>query len=141
MSGHYLLWTWGDCDGGNQGSGLVRVTLQIQVDQFSSPVSTRNHVVLEQITSSPGANFESGFSYDSAVDGGAATTAFLQGGHEAVVWVRAICEAEITNRGAAWVDMQSSPTFYFKADRVNWGWKICIPLSASNTISLSPFAR
>jgi len=77
---------------------------------------------LEQIASA-GQDLHSGFAYDSQVDGGAAVSACLQGGHEAVVWVECESYAQIANHGRAWVDMQASPSFCFKVPEVSWGWR------------------
>jgi len=126
MNGHWLAWTWSTCPPGTQGNGRVEVKLRVQVDQLSVPVSTREHVVVHQVVSE-GVDHASGFAYDSSTDRGAETGAYLEGGHEAVVWVKADCYAEIEHRGAGWVDMKSSPQFYFKVPEVWWGPKLCFP--------------
>ena len=67
----------------------------------------------------------------STVDGGLATSVLLQGGHEAVVWVKCKIFAEVTNHGRAWVDMQTSPKFYFRTDAMPWGRVFCFPRYAN----------
>jgi hypothetical protein len=122
MNGHWLVWTWGSCsDLQDRGSGAVAITLRVRVDQLSLPVKQIEHKVLEQ-TASDGEGFESGFAYDSEVDGGATMQAHLQGGHEAVIWVECESYAQIVKHGRAWVDMQTSPSFYFMVPEVWWGW-------------------
>lgn len=129
MNGHYLLWTWGTCGGTPEdlGSGTVRVTLRIRVDQLSVPVKQQEHQVFEQSVSG-GGDTASGFGYDSEADGGASTHAFLEGGHEVVVWVECESYAQIANHGRAWVDMQTSPYFYFTAKELYWGPLTLIPI-------------
>jgi hypothetical protein len=122
MNGHWLVWTWGTCGGTPEdlGSGTVRVTLRVRVDQLSTTVKQIEHTVLEQNVSA-GMGTQSGFGYDSDVDGGADMSVLLEGGHEAIVWVEAESFARISNHGRAWVDMQTSPFFYFRVDGVYRG--------------------
>ncbi len=128
MNGHWLVWTWGTCGGTAEdlGSGEVKVTVRIKVTQLDQKLKEREHVVIHKNVSA-GQDQQSGFAYDSDVDGGTATTVYLQGGYTAVVWVECECFAQISNHGRAWVDMQSSPSFYFKAGQIRWGWRICYP--------------
>lgn len=128
MNGHWLVWTWGTCAGTAEdlGSGTVRATLRVRVDQLSLTVKQIEHKVFEQ-TAANGQDFWSGFGYDSEVDGGAAMTVALQGGHEAVVWVECESYAQIANHGRARVDMQTSSFYYFKVPEVRWGWRSCWP--------------
>jgi hypothetical protein len=128
MNGHWQVWTWGTCSGLTEdlGSGVAKVVLRVRVDQLSLPVAQKEHVVFEQ-TASGGVDIESGFGYDSEVDGGASLVATLQGGHEAVAWVECESYAQISNHGRAWVDMQTSPFFYFWVPEVRWGWRSCFP--------------
>ena len=122
MNGHWLVWTWGTCGGTPEdlGSGTARVTLRVRVDQLSVPVKQIEHNVFEQ-NASAGIDIESGFGYNSEVDGGASMQVHLQGGHEAVVWVECESYAKIANHGRAWVDMQTSPFFHFKVPAVYRG--------------------
>lgn len=128
MNGHWLVWTWGTCAGTAQdlGSGTARVTLRVWVEQGSLPVKQIEYKVFEQ-SASAGLDLQSGFGYDSVVDGGACLEAYLQGGHEAVVWVECESYAEIANHGRAWVDMQTSPFFHFTVPEVWWGVRYCWP--------------
>ena len=128
MNGHWLVWTWGTCGGTAEdlGSGEVKVMVRIKVTQLDQKLKEREHVVIHKNVSA-GQDQHSGFAYDSDVDGGTATTVYLQGGYTAVVWVECECFAQISNHGRAWVDMQSSPSFYFKAGQIRWGWRICYP--------------
>ena len=132
MNGHYLLWTWGTCSGTAEdlGSGRVKASVTVQVDQLSLPVKTVEHTVFDHSTSG-GSDTQSGFAYDSTTDGGVATSVYLEGGHEAVVWIKTTCFAEITNHGRAWVDMQTSPQFYSRVDEVRWGPIVCFPWYAN----------
>lgn len=129
MNGHWLVWTWGTCGGTPEdlGSGTVRVTLRVRVDQLSVPVKQIEHTVFEQ-NASAGVDIESGFGYNSEVDGGASMQAYLQGGHEAVVWVECESYAKIANHGRAWVDMQTSPFFHFMVPAVYRGPLTLIPM-------------
>jgi hypothetical protein len=129
MNGHWLVWTWGTCGGTAEdlGSGTARVTLRVRVDQLSVPVKEIEHLVFEQ-NASAGLDIESGFGYDSEVDGGASMQVHLQGGHEAVVWVECESYAQIANHGRAWVDMQTSPFFHFKVPEVYWGRLALTPI-------------
>ena len=124
MNGHYLLWTWGACGGTAEdlGTGTVKVVLRVRVDQLSLPVKQTEHTVLEE-TAAQGQDVWSGFGYDSEVDGGAALSVYLQGGHEAVVWVECDCYAQIANHGRARVDMQTGSYFYYKVPEVRWGYR------------------
>jgi len=128
LNGHYLVWTWGTCSGTAEdlGTAKARTKITVQVDQLSLPVKTIEHTVVDQ-TVSGGSDSQSGFAYDSDVDGGISTSVLLQGGHEAVVWVKCTSFAEVTNHGRAWVDMQTSPQFYFKVDDLRWGRVLCFP--------------
>ena len=128
MNGHWLVWTWGSCAGTAQdlGSGTARVTLRVRVDQVSLTVAQIEHKVFEQ-SASAGLDIQSGFGYNSVVDGGACLEAYLQGGHEAVIWVECESYAEIANHGRAWVDMQTSPFFHFSVPEVWWGVRFCWP--------------
>ena len=126
MNGHYLIWTWGSCGGTaeDRGTAEVKVELTVQIDQLSLPVKAIHHAVIDQ-TVTDGSDAQSGFAYDSAIDGGARTSVILKNGDQAVVWVKCRCLAKVKNNGRAWVDMQTSPQFYFKVDHVRWGPAIC----------------
>lgn len=122
MNGHCLLWTWGTCGGTVEdlGRGKAIATLRVRVDQLSTPVRQIEHIVFEH-DSSAGSNYESGFGYDSEVNGGANMGVFLKENHEAVIWIECDIYVEIANHGRAWIDMKSSPFFYFKVPAVYWG--------------------
>ena len=132
LNGHYLLWTWGSCSGDAEdlGSGRISAKVTVQVDQLSLPVKTVEHTVLDH-SAAGGSDTQSGFAYDSGTEGGLGTSVYLEGGHEAVVWIKTTCLAEVTNHGRAWVDMQTSPQFYSRVDEVRWGRIICFPWYAS----------
>jgi hypothetical protein len=123
ISGHWLVWAWGTCakTPNSQGAGKVQVKLRVRVDQLSVPVKQSEHTVLEESQASRPTP-HSGFAYTSDRGGGAALKVFLQGGHEAVVWVECECSAQVTNHGRAWVDLETSPNFYFWVPEVRWGW-------------------
>jgi hypothetical protein len=120
MNGHWLIWTWGSCAGEGAGSGSVKVTNRVRVEVLSSPIKTVEKVVLNKSTSN-GDNGESGFYYDS----GNRLDVYLEGGHEATIIVECEAEAKMTDAGRAWVDMQTSPGFYFKAPWAMHGRTIC----------------
>lgn len=126
MNGHWQVWTWGTCAGTAEdlGSGTARVALRVRVTQLDQTIKEIEHLVFEK-NASGGLDIQSGFAYDSQVDGGAAMTVYLQGGYTAVVWVECESYAQIANHGRAWVDMQTSPFFYFKVPVVWWGWRSC----------------
>lgn len=126
MNGHFLAWTWGACNGTGLGTAIAQVKLQVQIDQLSLPVKTIEHTIVDEVVSG-GSDTQGGFAYDSAIDGGASTSVILQGGHEAVVWVKCICYVKVIDHGRAWVDMQTSPQFYFKVPTVRWGKVFCWP--------------
>lgn len=123
LNGHWLLWTWGGgCSStGDIGSGQIKLTLKMQIDQLSTRVHETEKVILDQMATG-GADYQSGFGYDSEVDGGLATRVELTGGDQAVIWVKCECSVQIQNHGKAIIDMQTSPYFYFKVPRVRWGW-------------------
>lgn len=129
MNGHWFVWTWGTCGGTpeDRGSGTAMVTLRVRVDQLSVPVKQIEHTVFDQ-NASAGVDIESGFGYDSEVDGGVSMSVYLQAGHEAVVWVECESYATIANHGRAWVDMQTSPFFHFKVPELYWGPLTLIPM-------------
>ena len=129
MNGHGLLWTWGSCDSTpeDRGSGSVKVTLKVQVGQLMLWVKTIEHPVIDETLSTSGSK-SSGWYYDSAVDGGTETTVLLQGGHEAIIRVECEIYTQISNHGRAWVDMQTSPHFYFEIPEVRWGTISCLPI-------------
>jgi hypothetical protein len=126
MNGHWLLWTWGTCGGTPEdlGSGIVRATVKVRVTQLASTIKEIEHDVVN-VSLSAGSSQESGFYYDSSTDGGASTFAVLEGGHEAVIFVSCDIYAKIANHGRAWVDMQTSPHFYFKVPELYWGPVVC----------------
>ena len=128
MNGHVFAWTWGACGGTveDMGTAVARVKLEVQIDQLSLSVKTIEHTIVDEAVSG-GTDTEGGFAYDSAIDGGASTSVVLQGGHEVVVWVKCVCFVQVVNYGRAWVDMQTSPQFYFKVPVVRWGKVICWP--------------
>jgi hypothetical protein len=128
MNGHMLLWTWGTCGGTPEdlGIGSVEVNLNVRVDQLSATVKTLKHEVLDE-SKSAGHNINTGWHYDSTLHGGAQMSAYLEGNHEAVVFVECESRVEIANHGRVWVDMQTSPHFYFKVPEVRWGRVVCLP--------------
>ncbi len=128
MNGHMLLWTWGTCGGTPEdlGSGSVKVELKVRVDQLSATLKTIQHKIVDEVKTA-GGDIHTGFYYDSAVHGGAYMTVYLEGGHEAVVFVECVCEVEVANHGKVWVDMQTSPHFYYKVPEVRWGRVFCYP--------------
>ncbi len=141
LNGHYLVWTWGTCSGlaEDLGTATAQVVVTVQVDQLSLPVKTVAHTVVDK-TGSGGSDTQSGFAYDSEIDGGASTSVFLQGGHEAVVWIKCTAFAEVVNHGRAWVDMQTSPKFYAKVDQVRWGRILCFPWAHSSPLTATPIS-
>ncbi|MEA3291600.1 MAG: hypothetical protein U9Q71_04760, partial [Pseudomonadota bacterium] len=126
MNGHWLTWTWGTCGGTPEDRGIAsaRVKLKVRADQLSSTIKQSEHIVIDE-NASAGANKESGWYYDSEVDGGTKMDVILQGGHEAVIFVEVECLVSVANHGRAWVDMQTSPHFYFKAPELWWGPVYC----------------
>jgi len=121
MNGHRFLWTWGTCGGSAVGFGTTRADLHVRVGQDMDWVTklTRNTF---DVSNSDGQDSETGFAYDSQVDGGAGLTVQLDGGVSATVRVECEIHAEVGNSGRAWVDMKSSPQFYFKVPEVWFGW-------------------
>lgn len=128
MNGHWLMWTWGSCSGDNLGSGSIKIIIRIKVDQLSANITTFENIILNKSTLNKD-DGASGFYYDSLNNnyywGKLNNWAYLEGGHEAVITVE--CEATVTmaDYGRAWVDMQTSPNFYFKAPSVSWGSRFC----------------
>ncbi len=139
LNGHWLLWTWGTCGGTAEdlGSGVVRATVKVRVTQLVSTVKEIEHDVLNKSLSA-GADQASGFYYDSSIDGGAYTSAILLAGHEAVVFVECEIYAQVANHGRAWVDMQTSPHFYYKVPELYWGRVVCYPIPHPYGIGTSP---
>lgn len=123
MNGHWLIWTWGSCSNENIGSGSVKVISRILVDQLSSNVGKFEKIVLNE-SRSKGDDEASGFYYDP-VDT-PSNVIYLEGGHEAVIKVECEVTAKMTDFGRAWVDMQTSPDFYFKVPSVSWGRQYCL---------------
>jgi hypothetical protein len=128
MNGHWAIWTWGSCSNNDVGSGLVRVTLRVAVYQLNVPVKQTELKVVDQ-TALSGGHFKTGFNYDSTVQDGAGVSTYLQGGDQAVVEVDCEIYGQLTNFGRIWVDMQTSPGFYFKVPELYWGWPIPWPLA------------
>lgn len=125
LNGHWLLWTWGGGCGstGDVGRGHVKLTLRLTVDQLSVTVHEREKVIIDQYAEE-GADYETGFAYNSEVNPGLGTRVVLQAGDQAVIWVKCECNVEIGNHGRAWIDMQTSPYFYFMTPEVKWGWPV-----------------
>ncbi len=126
LNGHWFLWTWGGGCGssGDVGKGHVKLTLSLRIDQLSVPVQNDvSRVIIDQYAEE-GADFETGFAYNSEVNPSLATRVELVAGDQAVIWVKCECFVEIENHGRAWIDMQTSPYFYFKVPEVKWGWPI-----------------
>lgn len=125
MSGWWLLWTWRGCGTtGDEGQGTIRITARVRVDQLSSPVGEREHVVLERHHAGP-ANDEGAVDYVSTMDNGTDISVYLHGGHEAVIFVECDVYAQIGNHGRAIVDMQSGNNFYFQVLPVAIGRRHC----------------
>jgi hypothetical protein len=121
MSGHWLIWTWGTCaTPEDQGSGEVWVKLRVRVKQEDFELAAKEHLILEE-TAAGGNDIESGFAYDSQVDGGASLNVELFGDCDAIVYVECESYARISNHGRAYVDMKTSPSFYFSVPEVWWG--------------------
>lgn len=127
MNGHWLAWTWGTCGGTAEsvGSGAVRITLKVHAGQLFEYYRTIEHHIINE-TLSAGSDNHTGWYYDSEVDGGAFMTVNFQEGHEAVIKVECEIYAEIVNHGRAWIDLQTSPQFYFKVPEVYCGPSICL---------------
>ncbi len=132
MSGWWLLWTWGGCGGTSEdlGEGTVRVTLRVRVDQLSETVQEREHTVLEEHRSG-NLDGEGAVDYVSTSDNGADVSVYLEGGHEAVIFVECELFAQMSNHGRAIIDMQSGSGFYFRVQPVligkrhcHWPWSI-----------------
>ena len=126
MNGWWLLWTWGACGGTSEdlGSGTVRVKLKVRVDQLSAKVKEIEHTVLDQNLAG-GAGHEGAVDYVSETDGGASMMVYLQGGHEAVIFVECEVYTQMSNHGRAIVDMQSGSGFYFWVSEVLVGRRHC----------------
>ena len=125
LNGHYLAWSWGSCNVPvNNSVSKAKVYVKVQVDQYSMPVKTHKHKVLD-ITEQSGTGSQSGFSYNSLTDGGVSTKAYLQGGDDAVVFVEIIGYASVLKHGRAIVDMKTSPNFGCIVDNVLYARRIC----------------
>lgn len=126
MNGWWLLWTWGACGGSSEdlGSGTVRVKLRVRVDQLSATVKEIEHTVLDQNLSG-GSGSEGAVDYASETDAGASMRVYLQGGHEAVIFVECEVYTQMSNHGRAIVDMQSGSGFYFRVPLVTVGKRHC----------------
>jgi len=125
MNGHWLTWSWiGGCGGtGLVGSSLAKVTLKVEVYQgglLKGENGTVGYTVLDESVTD-GHDDQSGFYYDSEVDGGASLNVKLLPGTDATVVVKCIAKVAAVNYGRAWVDMSTSPQFYFKVPEVHWG--------------------
>ena len=125
MNGHWLTWSWiGGCGGtGLVGSSLAKVTLKVEVYQgglLKGENGTVGYTVLDESVTD-GHDDQSGFYYDSEVDGGASLNVKLEPGTDATVVVKCIAKVAAVNYGRAWVDMSTSPQFYFKVPEVHWG--------------------
>jgi hypothetical protein len=131
MNGHWLIWTWGTCEGVSHGSGKLHVKNRVKVYQVLSLLKETEYTVVDFVSTGP--DDQSGFSYDSIMDGGAGVSVYLEGGHEAIVEVECECYVEISNHGRAWVDMQTSPHFYYKVNQLRWGPVWCWPIIWAKT--------
>jgi len=127
LNGHYLAWTWGSCEQ-EPGRACVQVRVVVTVEQpVANLVRTQNLTVVNECASFPAGNstLQSGFAYDSALQGGTGINAVLISGEEVTVRVTCTSVARVHNLGRAWVDMQTSPQFYFRIPYVRWGIRIC----------------
>ena len=128
LNGHYLAWTWGSCELEAPSRACADVELTVTVEQPAAGlVRTRTVNVVDECVSFPvGDNaLQSGFAYDSSVQGGTGINAVLISGEDVTVRVTNTSRARVDNLGRAWVDMQTSPLFYFRVPYVRWGTRIC----------------
>lgn len=122
MNGHWLAWAWGGGCGGvaTVGSALASLTLKVQVYQAALLKREREHTIIYEPVSGS-MDHQGGFYYDTAVHGGAHLDVLLDADTDATVVVKCIAKVEVVNHGRAWVDMATSPHFYFKVPEVHWG--------------------
>jgi hypothetical protein len=123
MNGWWLLWTWGTCNPQQaSGSGMLYVKLRVRVSQLATTVKQIEHTVLDKSAPPSG---EGAIDYVSERDGGAKMSVYLQGGHEAVIFVECEVFTQVTSYGRALVDMQGSSGFYFWVHEVRVGRRHC----------------
>lgn len=123
MNGHWLAWAWsgGSCGGVTTvGSAMASLTLKVQVYQGAELKGEREHPILYEPVSGS-MDHQSGFYYDAEVHGGVQLNVELEAATDATVLVKCIAKVEAVNHGRAWVDMLTSPYFYFKVPEVHWG--------------------
>ncbi|NES24991.1 MAG: hypothetical protein F6K41_40300 [Symploca sp. SIO3E6] len=128
LNGHYLAWTWGGCEQEEPGRASVQVRLAVTVEQpGANLVRTQEQTVVNESASFPigDSTLQSGFAYDSALQGGTGINAVLISGEEVTVRITCTSVARVLNLGRAWVDMQTSPEFYFRVPYVRWGIRTC----------------
>lgn len=131
MNGHWLAWAWASgCGAASaQGKAKAKVTLEVKVYQalalkgelWVPGENTPGKKILNESVEVPDTDNQSGFYYDSDVHGGGSLNVYLEAGLDATVDVRCIAEVDVTSPGLAWVDMATSPQFYFKVPEVHWG--------------------
>lgn len=131
MNGHWLTWTWGTgpCGGPTMlGSADAWVNLKVEVYQGGLLKRERSCSVLPELGDpeptphvTNGDDAQSGFYYDSETDGGASLTVKLEPATDATVVVKCIAKVKVLDAGRAWIDMSTSPQFYFKVPEVHWG--------------------
>lgn len=111
-AGYWIATAWSsECVGGILGSSHVQVRVRVRVDQLSSTVQEVEHPVLDYNTSTMG-NGDGDIEYVSYRDGGLHMAAYLEGGHEAVVFVECEARADVTNAGRALVEMMGNETVF-----------------------------